>query len=287
VLVIGGGMSGILTAIRLEESGISYTVIEKNDSVGGTWYENSYPDLRVDVPNHFYSYSFEPNPDWSDYFSRRDELEAYIGSCARKHGILEHVRFETEVIEATYDEPSARWRVRVRDAGGEEQVLEANAIISAVGMLNRPQLPSIEGLDSFEGDCFHSSHWQHDVDFEGKRVAVIDDSIVRGTTSQKIVKMIRDAGAKEVHLRIRSPPTIWPCFYGIDTPTRDELIAAHNSVAEVNEYITADSLGYLSLDGLKRAVGGEGFCSACFTGKYPVPVIDDIALRRQLPLVGV
>jgi amidophosphoribosyltransferase len=121
----------------------------------------------------------------------------------------------------------------------------------------------------------------------GKRVVVIDDSIVRGTTSRKIVKMIRDAGAKEVHLRISSPPTSWPCFYGIDTPTREELIAAHNSVAEVNEYVTADSLGYLSLDGLKRAVGGEGFCSACFSGRYPIPVTDDIALRRQLPLVGV
>jgi amidophosphoribosyltransferase len=122
---------------------------------------------------------------------------------------------------------------------------------------------------------------------EGKRVVVIDDSIVRGTTSRKIVKMIRDAGAKEVHLRISSPPTTWPCFYGIDTPTREELIAAHNTVDQVNDYITADSLGYLSLDGLKRAVGGEGFCSACFSGRYPIPVTDDIALRRQLPLVGV
>jgi amidophosphoribosyltransferase len=122
---------------------------------------------------------------------------------------------------------------------------------------------------------------------EGKRVAVIDDSIVRGTTSRKIVKMIRDAGAKEVHLRISSPPTSWPCFYGIDTPTREELIAAHNSVDEVNDYVTADSLGYLSLDGLKRAVGGEGFCSACFSGRYPIPVMDDVGLRRQLPLVGV
>ena len=122
---------------------------------------------------------------------------------------------------------------------------------------------------------------------EGRRVVVIDDSIVRGTTSRKIVKMIRDAGAEEVHLRISSPPTSWPCFYGIDTPTREELIAAHNSVAEVNEYVTADSLGYLSLDGLKRAVGGEGFCSACFSGRYPVPVTDNVGLRRQLPLVGV
>ncbi len=123
---------------------------------------------------------------------------------------------------------------------------------------------------------------------EGKRVVVIDDSIVRGTTSRKIVKMIRDAGAKEVHLRISSPPTSWPCFYGIDTPTREELIAAHNTVDEVNEYVTADSLGYLSLDGLKRAVGGEeGFCSACFSGRYPVPVADNGKHRRQLPLVGV
>jgi len=101
------------------------------------------------------------------------------------------------------------------------------------------------------------------------------------------VKMIRDAGAKEVHLRISSPPTSWPCFYGIDTPTRDELIAAHNSVEEVNEYVTADSLGYLSLDGLKRAVGGEGFCSACFSGRYPIPVTDGGIHRKQLPLVGV
>ena len=123
---------------------------------------------------------------------------------------------------------------------------------------------------------------------EGKRVVVIDDSIVRGTTSRKIVKMIRDAGAKEVHLRISSPPTSWPCFYGIDTPTREELIAAHNTVDEVNEYVTADSLGYLSLDGLKRAVGGEeGFCSACFSGRYPIPIKDNGATRRQLPLVGV
>jgi amidophosphoribosyltransferase len=122
---------------------------------------------------------------------------------------------------------------------------------------------------------------------EGKRIVVVDDSIVRGTTSRKIVKMIRDAGASEVHLRISSPPTNWPCFYGIDTPTRKELIAAHHSVEEVTDYVTADSLGYLSLEGLHRAVGGKGFCDACFSGKYPVPISDEAAPRRQLPLVGV
>jgi amidophosphoribosyltransferase len=122
---------------------------------------------------------------------------------------------------------------------------------------------------------------------EGKRVVVIDDSIVRGTTSRKIVKMIREAGAKEVHLRISSPPTAWPCFYGIDTPTRKELIASQHSVAQVSDYVTADSLGYLSLEGLRKAVGGNGFCDACFSGNYPVALEDNAAKRRQLPLVGV
>ncbi len=123
---------------------------------------------------------------------------------------------------------------------------------------------------------------------EGKRVVVVDDSIVRGTTSRKIVKMLRDAGAREVHLRISSPPTRWPCFYGIDTPSRRELIASSHSVDEISGYITADSLGYLSVEGLHRAIGGEGYCDACFSGNYPVPVRErDERTRRQLPLVGV
>jgi len=107
---------------------------------------------------------------------------------------------------------------------------------------------------------------------KGKKVVVIDDSIVRGTTSRKIVKMIRDAGAKEVHMRISSPPTVCPCFYGIDTPTKKELIASSHTLDEISKYITADTLRYLSIEGLYRAVrdAGENFCDACFTGKYPV-----------------
>lgn len=121
-----------------------------------------------------------------------------------------------------------------------------------------------------------------------KRVAVIDDSIVRGTTSRKIVKMLRDAGAREVHLRISSPPTRWPCFYGIDTPSRGELIASSHSVEEIGRYITADSLAYLSIAGLHRAVSGTGYCDACFSGDYPVPVrIEQHRHKRHLPLVGV
>jgi len=192
VVVIGAGFGGVCAAVRLEQAGIPYTVVEKNDSIGGTWYENSYPDLRVDVPNHFYSYSFEPNPDWSDYFSRREELEAYIGACARKHGIEKSVRFSTEVISAEYDEPSALWRVRVRGEDGAEELLTANAVISAVGMLNRPQFPSIDGLDSFEGPCFHSSRWQHETDFQGQRVGVIGT----GASAMQFVPVVAENASK-------------------------------------------------------------------------------------------
>jgi amidophosphoribosyltransferase len=112
---------------------------------------------------------------------------------------------------------------------------------------------------------------------EGKRVVLIDDSIVRGTTSKKIVRMIRQAGAREVHMRISCPPTISPCFYGVDTPSKKQLIAANKTVEEIREYIGADSLAYLSLEGLKIACGeGEQiqYCSACYTGKYPTSLID-------------
>jgi amidophosphoribosyltransferase len=120
----------------------------------------------------------------------------------------------------------------------------------------------------------------------GKRVVVIDDSIVRGTTSRKIVKMVRDAGAREVHLRISSPPTQWPCYYGIDTPTRGELIASSHSVDEIARYVTADSLGFLSLEGMVAALGSEGeYCHACFSGQYAIPFTPQN--KRHVRLVGV
>jgi amidophosphoribosyltransferase len=123
---------------------------------------------------------------------------------------------------------------------------------------------------------------------EGKRVVVVDDSIVRGTTSRKIVTMLRAAGAREVHMRISSPPTIGPCYYGVDTPTRSELIATGHSVEAIRDYITADSLGFLSEQGLYAFTNGDrrGFCDACFSGNYPMPVSDD-AKARQLVLFEV
>ena len=126
-----------------------------------------------------------------------------------------------------------------------------------------------------------------------KRVVIIDDSIVRGTTSRKIVKMIRTAGAKEIHMRISSPPTKFSCYYGIDTPLKEELIANSLDTDEIRKYITSDSLGYLSLEGVMSAVeatrkqnGSEHFCDACFTGNYPVELTDQKSKYKQLGLFG-
>jgi amidophosphoribosyltransferase len=123
---------------------------------------------------------------------------------------------------------------------------------------------------------------------EGRSVVVVDDSLVRGTTSQGLVSMIRAAGAREVHLRLGSPPITGPCHYGIDTPTREELIAATHSLEEIRQFLGVDSLGYLSLEGMLKAAGSVNrFCHACFSGDYPVPVADDLVqLRHVAPIAA-
>ena len=120
----------------------------------------------------------------------------------------------------------------------------------------------------------------------GKKVVVVDDSLVRGTTSRELVQMIRQAGAREVHFRVASAPITGPCYYGIDTPTRSELIASSHSLEEIRKHLGVDTLGYLSLDGMLRAAGGAPaeFCHACFSGEYPTPVPDDVGMRHAMPL---
>ena len=173
VIVIGAGMSGIAAAHRLREAGVDVTVIEKNDDVGGTWLENSYPGCRVDVQNHMYSYSFAQKHDWPYYHSPRGVLQQYFRDCAERFGVLPLVRLRTEVTACTWDEGAQTWTVSVRTADGATEELTANVVVSAVGQLNRPKLPAIDGLDTFAGPSFHSAQWDHSVDLAGKRVAVI------------------------------------------------------------------------------------------------------------------
>jgi 4-hydroxyacetophenone monooxygenase len=173
VVVIGCGQSGLLAGIRLQEAGIPYTIIEKNPGVGGTWWENSYPGCRVDVGNHFYCYSFEPSDHWTEFFAQQPELQAYFQRVMEHHGIGPHVRWNTEVVEAVWDDDVGSWQVTVRGEGDRLETLRARAVISAVGLLNRPKMPDIPGLDTFAGPLFHSARWDHSIDYAGKRVAVI------------------------------------------------------------------------------------------------------------------
>lgn len=173
VLVTGCGESGLLAAIRLKQAGVPFTVVEKNAGPGGTWWENTYPGARVDVANHFYCYSFEPSNQWSHYFAEQPELRQYFVDVMDKHGIGEHVRWETEVVSAEWDDPSGVWTVTLRSADGTTSTVDVRAMISAVGQLNRPQIPDIDGADTFSGPVFHSAAWDHDVPLAGRRIALI------------------------------------------------------------------------------------------------------------------
>jgi 4-hydroxyacetophenone monooxygenase len=173
VIVIGAGFGGLCAAIRLKQLGIPFEVLEKNADVGGTWLENGYPGCAVDTPNHFYSYSFHVNNRWTRHFSRRDEILAYIKDVTDTHGLRPHIRFGAEATSAVFDETTAKWRVTWRDREGRTESAGGNALISAVGQLNRPSVPKIRGLDDFKGPMFHTARWDAGVDLKGKRVAMI------------------------------------------------------------------------------------------------------------------
>ncbi len=172
-VIIGAGVSGLCMAIKMQEAGIPFVIYERNRTVGGTWYENGYPGCGVDTPNHFYSLSFEPNHDWPEHFSKRDQLWAYMERLADTYDLRRHIRFDTEVTAARYDEARAVWAVTTRGPDGREATLEANALITAVGQLNRPSIPAIPGLDDFAGPAFHTARWDATQDLTGKRVAMI------------------------------------------------------------------------------------------------------------------
>src|SRR5262249_27103666 len=173
VLVIGCGESGVLAGIRLKQANIPFTIVEKNAGPGGTWWENSYPGARVDVANHFYCYSFEPNNRWTHFFAEQYELQDYFTEVMHKHGLNEHLRWSTEVVAAEWDDDAGVWSVSLRGADGESETLRARAIITAVGQLNRPNIPAFDRADTFAGPSFHSAAWDHSVDLTGKRVALI------------------------------------------------------------------------------------------------------------------
>ena len=198
VLVVGAGMSGLLAAHRLRQAGVDCVVVEKNADVGGTWLENTYPGCRVDNPNHNYSYSFAQRHDWPYFYSTQPILLGYLRDCAESFGVRDAIRFETEARRATWSDTAHCWSVVVAGRDGAERVLEADAVVSAVGQLNRPRLPDLAGRDRFRGPAFHSARWDAGVDLRGRRVAVIGNG---ASAMQFIPEIAPIAGELEIYQR--------------------------------------------------------------------------------------
>ncbi|NMN95393.1 flavin-containing monooxygenase [Antrihabitans stalactiti] len=169
VVIIGAGISGIGAAIKLREQGITnIAILEKGDEVGGTWRDNTYPGCACDVPSALYSYSFAPNPEWTRLFAGQGEIREYIAKTAEHHGIPSIVSLNTEVICGQWNPTTSQWNVQTNRGD-----FTANAVVAAAGPWNEPLIPKIPGLESFTGEVFHSSRWNHDYDLRGKRVAVV------------------------------------------------------------------------------------------------------------------
>jgi cation diffusion facilitator CzcD-associated flavoprotein CzcO len=201
VAIIGAGFAGLCAAIRMKQVGLhDFVILERGNDVGGTWRDNTYPGAACDVPSHLYSFSFAPNPDWTRSFSPQGEIQAYLRRCATDFGILPHVRFEEEVTSADWDDDRQRWVVTTGKG-----VVEAQFLIGAMGALSEPAVPKIPGLETFEGETFHSAEWRHDLDLRGRRVA----SIGTGASAIQYVPEIAPAVA-QLDVYQRTPPWIIP-----------------------------------------------------------------------------
>ena len=224
VAIVGAGFGGVAAAVNLKQQGQQDLVIlERGDSVGGVWRANTYPGIACDVPSHLYSLSFAPNPNWSKRFSPGDEIQAYLEDVARRFGVIDHVRFNQDVVRAAWT--GDRWRLEVAD--GED--VEAEVLITACGQLTRASIPPVKGLDRFKGPMFHSAHWDREFDARGKKVAVIGtgasaiqfapriaDEVEHLTVFQRsapwvLGKTDRDypERVKRLHRRFRLLPRMW------------------------------------------------------------------------------
>lgn len=202
VVIIGSGYAGLCVAIHLKRAGIhDFVLLEQAQEIGGTWRDNSYPGAACDIPSHLYSFSFEPNPNWSRLYPTQPELRAYVEHCADKYGLRAHIQCGQRVTALRFDEPSSSWRAQL--ASGQEE--QARVVVSATGGLSRPALPDIPGLDTFAGTAFHSARWNHGYALRGKRVAVIGT----GASAIQFVPQIAP-GVGALTLFQRTPPWILP-----------------------------------------------------------------------------
>ena len=169
IAVVGGGFGGVAAVVMLRRAGYrDVTVFERGDRIGGVWHHNTHPGAACDIPSHLYEFSFAPNPRWSRRYAPQREIQEYLEQVVRAHGLEERIKTGTEVQQARWDAPRERWILRT-SAG----VHEADILLTACGQLSVPSVPSISGLDQFQGPAFHTARWEHDVELSGRRVAVL------------------------------------------------------------------------------------------------------------------
>ena len=205
IAVIGAGMSGLATAYRLSQAGIPFVVFEKNDDVGGTWYENRYPGCRLDTNNFAYSFSFAQKEDWPQQFSPRDSVHGYFRDVAEDLGIRPNIRFGTEVQEAAYNASSGAWDLAWTTTTGVRETGRFNVVVSAVGQLNRPNIPEYPGQENFTGKAWHTAEWDQAVDLSGKRVAVIGT----GASAFQVIPTIA-GNVEQLTVFQRNAPWMYP-----------------------------------------------------------------------------
>ncbi|MGC4993298.1 flavin-containing monooxygenase [Nocardia salmonicida] len=207
IVIVGAGFSGIGVAIELRKAGFDdFLIIDEADGVGGTWHWNTYPGVAVDIPSFSYQFSFEQRTDWSRVYAPGRELKAYAESCVDKYELRPRIRFGITVTGADFDEKADRWVLHTADGSD----LTARFVISATGVLTRPKLPDIPGIESFAGTVMHTSRWDHRQDLRGKRVAIIG-------TGASAVQVIPEIASQVEHLTVFQRTPIW-CLPRPDLP---------------------------------------------------------------------
>ena len=208
VLVIGAGMGGLNAAVQLQEAGIPFRIVEKNSAVGGTWYENRYPGARVDTPSRIFTHVFGADFPYPSPYCEQAENEKYINWIADHFDLRRHITFDTEVESSVWDDATSTWNLIAVGPDGT-QTLTANAVITAVGFLSRPNIPKIEGIENFGGEHFHTARWPASLDVTGKRVAVVGSGC---TGYQLVPKLAADADVEHIYMFQRTPNWVY------DTP---------------------------------------------------------------------
>jgi 4-hydroxyacetophenone monooxygenase len=201
VTIIGAGFSGLLAAIQMQRLGLKFRIVERQAGAGGTWFLNDYPEARVDVPSMLYQYKFESGYKWRSFFATQAELLEYFDHIIRKYDLREAISTNTKLVSARWSDARAKWRIELDGPAGHE-VFDTDFLISASGQFSTPRLPDIEGIESFRGAIFHTTNWDHDFDFTGKRVAVIGN----GSTGSQL---LRGVAARASHVTVYQRTPNW------------------------------------------------------------------------------